>query len=91
MGGMALIWWEIRLQEDLQTKGNIISSWYEFVSALKKQFYLLGHMKQAIIDWKNLWQKKGQSVQVYTQEFRKKALALGISNYTQETLLKFIG
>ena len=36
MGGTTLIWWESRLQEDLQTKGIIISSWYEFVSALKK-------------------------------------------------------
>ena len=48
-------------------------------------------MQQAIMDWQNLRQKKGQSVQEYTQEFRKKALALGIPLYTQETLLKFIG
>ena len=54
MGGTTLIWWERKLQEDLQTKGNIISSWYEFVSALKKQFYPLGHMQQAIMDWQNL-------------------------------------
>ena len=66
MGGTTLIWWESRLQEDLQTKGNIISSWYEFVFALKKQFYPLGHMQQAIMDWQNLQQKKGQSVQEYT-------------------------
>ncbi|CAF1512649.1 unnamed protein product [Adineta steineri] len=91
MGGTTLIWWESKLHEDLQTKGIIISSWYEFVSALKKEFYPLGHMQQAIMDWQNFRQKKGQSVQEYTQEFRKKALALGIHLYTQETLLKFIG
>ena len=39
-------------------------------------------MQQPIMDWKNLRQKKGQSVQEYTQEFRKKALALGIPLYT---------
>lgn len=48
-------------------------------------------MQQAIMDWQNIQQKKGQSVQEYTQEFRKKSLALGIPLYTQETLLKFIG
>ena len=33
-------------------------------------------MQQAIMDWQNLQQKKGQSVQEYTQEFGKKALAM---------------
>ena len=36
LGGTALIWSETRSQEDLATKGKIISSWYEFTSALKK-------------------------------------------------------
>ena len=35
-------------------------------------------------------QGKGQSVQEFTQEFRKKALAHGISLDTRETLLKYI-
>jgi hypothetical protein len=34
---------------------------------------------------------KGQSVQSYTQEFRKRALTLGISLDSPETLLKYIG
>eukprot|EP00253_Pinus_taeda_P014293 PITA_14293 len=34
---------------------------------------------------------KGQSVQGYTQEFRKRALILGISLDSPETLLKYIG
>jgi hypothetical protein len=38
-----------------------------------------------------LRQSKGQSVQEYTQEFRKRALILGIPLYTQETLFKYIG
>jgi hypothetical protein len=69
LGGTVLIWWERRSQQDLSTKGKIISSWYEFISALKKQFYPLGYMQQAMMDWQNLRQSKGQSVQEYTQEF----------------------
>ena len=88
LGGTALIWWESRSQEDLAMKGKIVSSWYEFTSTLKKQFYPLGYMQQAMMDWQNLRQSKGQSVQEYIQEFRKRALVLGIPLYTQETLLK---
>ena len=91
MGGTALVWWESKIQDDLATHGKIISSWYEFTSALKKQFYPLGYMQQAIMDWQNLRQGKGQSIQEYTQVFRKKTLTLGIPLYTQDTLLKYIG
>jgi hypothetical protein len=91
LGGTALIWCESRSQEDLATKGKIVSSWYEFISALNFFFYPLGYMQQAMMDWHNLRQSKGQSVQEYTQEFQKSALVLGIPLYTQETLLKYIG
>jgi hypothetical protein len=43
------------------------------------------------MEWKNLRQGKGKSVQSFTKEFRKKALALNILLYSQETLLKCIG
>jgi hypothetical protein len=43
------------------------------------------------MEWKHLRQGKGKNVQVYTQEFKKKALSLGIMLYTRETLLKYIG
>lgn len=36
LGGPALIWWESRTQEDLIRHGKIISSWYQFIAALKK-------------------------------------------------------
>ena len=36
LGGTTLIWWERRSQEDLATKGKLISSWYEFNSTLKR-------------------------------------------------------
>ena len=44
-----------------------------------------------MVDWKKLRQGKGQNIQEYTHEFRKRALILVIPLYTQETLLKFIG
>ena len=48
-------------------------------------------MKQAMMSWQTLCQLKGQSVQIYTLEFRKRALTLGISLESPETLLKYIG
>jgi hypothetical protein len=79
-----LIWWESKNQEDLLKKGKMISSWYEFIAALKKQFYPLGYMQQAIMDWQNLRKNRGQNVQDYTQEFRKRALTLGIPLYSKK-------
>ena len=48
-------------------------------------------MQQAMMDLQNFKQGKGQSVQDYTLEFKKKDLVMGIPLYTQETLLKYIG
>ena len=44
-----------------------------------------------MMSWKTIRQLKGQSVQGYTQEFRKRALMLGMSLDSPETLLKYIG
>ena len=71
--------------------GKTISVWSECVAAIKKQFYPLAYMKQAMMIWKTLRQLKAQSVQGYTQEFKKRALMLGISLDSPETLLKYIG
>ena len=86
MGGTTLILWESKTRLDVKRKGKVISSWSKFLKALRKQFYPLGYMQQAVIDWQHLRQGKGQSIQEFTQEFRKKALALGISLDTRETL-----
>ena len=43
------------------------------------------------MDWKQIKQGKGQNVQEFTEEFRKKALAHDIPLNTRETLLKYIG
>lgn len=70
---VALIWWEAKTQEDMKKHGNVLTSWNNLVTALRRQFYPLTHMKKSIMDWKNLRQGKGQSVQSYTQEFRRRA------------------
>jgi hypothetical protein len=86
-----LIWWEAKTQEDMKKHGKVLSSWNDFIVALKRQFYPLAYMQKAIMDWKNFRQAKEQSVQSYTQEFRRRALILGIDLSSQETLLKYIG
>ena len=48
-------------------------------------------MQQAMMDWKNLREGKGQNVQEYTHEFIKRAFILGIPLYIQENIFKFIG
>jgi len=48
-------------------------------------------MQQEMMSWQIFHQLKGQSVQSYTQEFRKRALTLNISLDSPEALLKYIG
>jgi hypothetical protein len=86
-----LIWWEVKTQEDMKKHGKFSSSWNDFIVALKRQFYPLAYMHKTIMDWKKFRQAKGKSVQIYTQEFRRRALILGIDLSSQETLLKYIG
>ena len=43
------------------------------------------------MDWQNFRQAKGQNVKSFTQEFRRRALVLGVDLSSQETLLKYIG
>jgi hypothetical protein len=45
MSGMALTWWESKVQQDLQKNGKIISVWTDFIKVLRKQFYPLGHIQ----------------------------------------------
>ena len=48
-------------------------------------------MQKYIMDWQNFRQGKGQIVQIYTQEFRKRALILAVDLTFQGNLLKYIG
>jgi hypothetical protein len=86
-----LIWWESKTQEDMKKHGKILISWNDFIVAIKKQFYPLAYKQKATMEWKNFRQAKGQSVQRFTQEFRRRDLVLGVDLSSQETLLKYIG
>jgi hypothetical protein len=86
-----LVWWESKLQKGSKHNGKLLSSWSEFTSALRNKFYPLGHVQKSMMEWKNLRQGKGQNVQSFTEEFRKKALALNIPLDSPETLMKYIG
>jgi len=88
LGGTTLILWEGRTQADMRKHGKTISVWSEFVTAIKKQFYPLAYMQKSMMSCQTLRQLKGKSVQGYTQEFRKRALMLGISLDSPKTLLK---
>jgi hypothetical protein len=91
LAGTTLIWWQSKLQNGTQQVGNVFPSWQSFISALRKQFYPLGYKEKALIEWQSLKLRKGQTVQEYTDGFRKMALMLDIPLHTQETLMKYIG
>lgn len=86
-----LIWWEAKTQEEMKKICKVLSSWNNFVVAIRRQFYPLAYMQKAIMDWQNFRQAKGKNVQSYTQEFRKRDFIVGIDLSSQDTLLKYIG
>jgi hypothetical protein len=51
----------------------------------------LGYKEKDLIEWQGIKLRKGQTVQEYTDEFRKMELMLDIPLHTQETLMKYIG
>ena len=85
---VALIWCESKTQEDMKKHGKVLTYWNDFFAALRRLFYPLAYMQKAIMDWQNFRQGKGQSVQSYTQEFRRRALILCVVLTSQETFLK---
>jgi hypothetical protein len=86
-----LIWWESKTQEDMRKHGKILTSWNDFIVAIKRHFYPLSYKQKATMDWQNFRQAKGHNVQSFTQEFRRRDLVLGVDLSSQETLLKYIG
>ena len=84
MDGATLVWWETQTKDEIRKHGKITLSWAEFIFAIKQQFYPLAHLQKAIMNWQIFRQLKGQSVQDYTQEFRRRALLLGIDLHSQE-------
>ena len=79
------------MQHGTQQVGNIFSSWHDFISARRKQFYPLGYKEKDLIECQILKLRKGQSVKEYTNEFHKMDLMLYVPLTTQETLMKYIG
>ena len=75
----------------MKKHGKVFNYWNDFVDALRRKFYPLAYIQKAIMDWQNFRQGKGQNVQSYTQEFRRRALILGVDLTSQEILLEYIG
>ena len=75
---MDFTWWESKIQQDLRKNGKIISVCNEFIEVLRKQFYPLGHIQQLTMSWKMFRQAKGQNIQDYTHEFKKRAIGLNV-------------
>jgi hypothetical protein len=90
LAGTSLIWWQSKLQKGMQQVGNVFPSWKSLIYALRKQFYPLGYKEKALIEWQSLKLRKGQTMQEYTDGFRKMELMLDIPLQTQETLMKYI-
>jgi len=55
LGSTALVWWESRTQADTKIHGKTISIWSNFVYAIRKHFYPLAYMQQAMMSWQTLW------------------------------------
>jgi hypothetical protein len=91
LSGTALIWWESKMQVDMVQNGKVISSWDKFIKAIRKQVYPLADTQMTMIEWQHLRLGKGWNIQEYTHEFKRKKLSLGISLYTHENILKYIG
>ena len=88
--GVALVWWEAKTQEEMKNHSEISIYWFDFPYVVRRKFYPLAYIQKAIMDWKIFRQLKGQSVQNYRQEFRRRALVLGVNLSSQDTLLKYI-
>ena len=88
MEGATLVWLEAKTKDEIKKHGKIILSWTDFITTIKQHFYPLSHTQKAIMDSQNFRQLKGQNVQDYTQEFRRRALLLGVDLQSQDTLLK---
>jgi hypothetical protein len=88
--GTALVWWETKLYEKSKC-GNLLSSCSENKSPIRKKFYPLRYLHKVMMEWKTLRKSKGQTIQSFIEEFRKKSLALNIPLDSYETLMKYIG
>ncbi|XP_031500273.1 uncharacterized protein LOC116264278 [Nymphaea colorata] len=82
----ALAWWNGILASQ---EGHGIT-WEEFKRLLRLEFYPMGYLQDRWTRWYMLRQYNMQSVQEYTAEFRRLAVALGVSLNTEEAVQKFV-
>jgi hypothetical protein len=75
----------------MKKHGKILISWNDFIVTIKRQFYPLAYKQKDTMEWKKFRQAKGHNVKIFTQEFRRRDLVLGVDLSSQETLLKYIG
>ncbi|XP_031486836.2 uncharacterized protein LOC116255191 [Nymphaea colorata] len=82
----ALAWWNGILAS---REGQGVT-WEEFKRLLRLEFYPMGYLQDRWTRWYTLWQYNTQSVQEYTTEFRRLAVAFGVSINTEEPVQKFV-
>lgn len=68
-----------------------ITSWAQFATAIRNQYYPIGYKERLWERWQFSRQGKGQSVQEYTTEFRKMALALQVNLRDPDVVEKYKG
>jgi Retrotransposon gag protein len=65
-------------------------SWEKFTLLIRKEFYPMGFKEDRWSRWHSLRQRRDQSVQDYTTEFRRLAISLGVSLNESSALMKYI-
>lgn len=75
----------------MKKHGKVLSSRNDFFCCNKKIVLSISIHEKNIMYWKNFRRDKGQNIQIYTQEFRKRDLILDIHLSSQYTLLKCTG
>nr|GFB64478.1 hypothetical protein [Tanacetum cinerariifolium] len=81
----ALAWWNSmlkRLSEEV--------TWKVFTSLLQQEFYSMRYSQDRWTRWHNLRQRRRQTIQDYTTDFRRLAVALGISTYNEYIFTKYV-
>ncbi|KAA8535891.1 hypothetical protein F0562_030894 [Nyssa sinensis] len=82
----ALTWWNAYLKNGPEQE----ITWKAFTQLLRQEFYPMGYSQDRWARWHNLRQRYEQTVQEYTTEFRRLAVALGITLDNEEVYTKFV-
>ncbi|KAA8542785.1 hypothetical protein F0562_023937 [Nyssa sinensis] len=82
----ALTWWNAYLKSGPEQE----ITWKAFTQLLRQEFYPMGYSQDRWARWHNLRQRYEQTVQEYTTEFRRLAVALGITLDNEEVYTKFV-